>query len=199
MPGGDGSRSPATISTSNRKQKNMSGNVDTEVGAKPAMEAQHYRNEGIKMRMKNPAVLIPAAMVAIKGMAAAAREGGIDEVTPGLAHLRVSQVNGCGVCVDSGTRYLRRTEQSDERVSGVAAWRDTPYFTDAERAALALAEAATRLSDRPDPVPDSVWEEATRHFDEKQLASILLEIATTNVYNRLNVATRQVAGAWGGW
>ncbi len=94
---------------------------------------------------------------------------------------------------------MRRTEQSDERVSGVAAWRDTPYFTDAERAALALAEAATRLSDRPDPVPDSVWEKATRHFDEKQLASILLEIATTNVYNRLNVATRQVAGAWGGW
>jgi len=79
----------------------------------------------------------------------------------------------------------------------VAARRDTPFFTEAERAALALAEAVTRLSDRPDPVPDEIWDEAARHYDEKELASLLLMIATTKVYNRLNVSTKQTAGSWG--
>lgn len=79
----------------------------------------------------------------------------------------------------------------------MAAWREAPYFTDAERAALALTEAVTRLSDRADPVPDEIWGEAARHYDERGLAALLLMIATTNVFNRLNVATRQVAGAWG--
>jgi len=78
----------------------------------------------------------------------------------------------------------------------VAARREAPCFTDAERAALALAEAMTRLSDRADPVPDEVWDEAARHFDEQGLAALMLMIATTNVYNRLNVAIRQPVGAW---
>ena len=78
----------------------------------------------------------------------------------------------------------------------VAAWRDTPIFSDAERAALELTEAVTRLSDRSDPVPDEIWKEAARHYDEPALASLLLWIAMTNVWNRLNVATRQVAGDW---
>jgi alkylhydroperoxidase family enzyme len=79
----------------------------------------------------------------------------------------------------------------------VAAWREAPYFTEAERAALALTEAVTRLSDRADPVPDEIWDEAARHYDERGLAALILMIATTNVFNRLNVTTRQVAGAWG--
>jgi len=79
----------------------------------------------------------------------------------------------------------------------VAAWREAPCFTDAERAALALAEAMTRLSDRADPVPDEVRDEAARHYDERGLAALMLMIATTNVDNRLNVTIRQVAGAWG--
>ena len=70
-----------------------------------------------------------------------------------------------------------------------------PYFTDAERAALALTEAVTRLSDRPNPVPDDLWQEAARHYDEPGLAALLLSIASINVWNRLNVATRQVAGS----
>jgi len=78
----------------------------------------------------------------------------------------------------------------------VAAWRDAPYFTDAERAALALTEAVTRLSDRPDPAPDEIWDEAAKYYDEKGLAALLVGIATINVWNRLNVATRQVAGQW---
>jgi alkylhydroperoxidase family enzyme len=79
----------------------------------------------------------------------------------------------------------------------VAAWWGAPDFTDAECAALALTEAVTRLSDRADPVPDDVWNEAARHHDEPALAALILSIATTNVFNRLNVTTRQVAGAWG--
>jgi alkylhydroperoxidase family enzyme len=77
----------------------------------------------------------------------------------------------------------------------VAAWREAPYFTDDERAALALAEAATRLADRADPVPDEVWDEAADHYDEQQLAALLLWIGVTNLFNRLNATTKQVAGA----
>ena len=114
-----------------------------------------------------------------------------------LVHLRASQINGCSVCVDMHARDLRKAGESDERIFAVAAWRETPYYTDAERAALALAEAMTRLSDRPDPVPDDVWDEAARHYDERALAALTLSIATVNVWNRLNAATRQVAGsAW---
>ena len=86
--------------------------------------------------------------------------------------------------------------ETDERLHAVAAWRETPYFTDAERAALALAESVTRLADRPDAVPDDVWDEAAKHYDERGLAALVLHTATTNLFNRLNAATRQTAGAW---
>jgi alkylhydroperoxidase family enzyme len=90
------------------------------------------------------------------------------------------------------SRELKAAGEPDERISTVAAWRETPYFTDAERAALALSEAATRLADRSDPVPDAVWDEAARHYDEAQLAALVLSIATVNTWNRLNAATRQI-------
>lgn len=77
----------------------------------------------------------------------------------------------------------------------VAAWREAPYFTDAERAALALTEAVTRLADRPDPVPDEIWNEAARHYDEQGLAALIVMIATTNLFNRVNATIKQVAGA----
>lgn len=76
----------------------------------------------------------------------------------------------------------------------MAAWREAPYFTDAERAALALTEAATRLADQADPVPDAIWDEAAKHFDEKGLAAIIVMIAITNMFNRFNVTIRQMAG-----
>ena len=79
----------------------------------------------------------------------------------------------------------------------MATWREAPYFTDAERAALALAEAGTRISDRPDPVADAVWQEASAYYDEQQLAALVIEIALINAWNRLNVITKQPAGqAW---
>ncbi|MDR8407937.1 carboxymuconolactone decarboxylase family protein [Nonomuraea sp. 3-1Str] len=148
--------------------------------------------------MKNPAVVLSAAMAPVQELFKAARTGGVPETTLGLVHLRASQINGCGPCVESGVRTARKSGESDERMGLLVAWRETPYFTDAERAALALTEAATRLADRTDPVPDQIWEEATRHYDEAGLAAIVLMAAVTNLSNRLNVTTRQPAGQkWG--
>ena len=148
-------------------------------------------------RMSNPAMILPDAMQAVLALQAATSKGGVPPATLDLIHLRASQINGCSACVHGGTCHAKGAGESDERLFAVAAWRDAPYFTDAERAALALTEAVTRLSDRTDPVPDELWDEAVRHYDEPALAALLLAIATTNVFNRLNVATRQVAGAWG--
>jgi AhpD family alkylhydroperoxidase len=147
--------------------------------------------------MKNPAMVIPQAMQAIQALTAATEQGGVPPATLALVHLRVSQINGCSPCVHSGARQARRAGETDDRLATVAAWRHAPFFTDAERAALALGEAVTRLSERTDPVPDQVWDEAAKHFDERALAALILMIATTNLYNRLNLTTRQVAGAWG--
>jgi AhpD family alkylhydroperoxidase len=147
-------------------------------------------------RMKNPAMIIPEAMQALLSLQAAAAKGGVPAPTLELVHLRVSQINGCSLCVDGGVRHARKTGEKDERLFAVAAWREAPYFTDAERAALALAEAVTRLSDRPDPVPDDIWNEAVRHYDEKALSALILSIGLTNVFNRLNASTKQVAGSF---
>jgi AhpD family alkylhydroperoxidase len=111
-------------------------------------------------------------------------------------HLRASQINGCAVCVDMHARGAKNAGEADERLSTVAAWREAPYFSDAERAALALTEAATRLANRADPVPDEVFDEAARHYDEPALAALIVHIAAINAWNRLNVTTRQPAGEW---
>lgn len=150
----------------------------------------------MEKRMNNPAMVVPEAMQLLQALNAAGQKSGVPATTLGLVHLRASQINGCSACVDGGARYAKQSGETDERLFAVAAWRDAPYFTDAERAALALAEAVTRLSDRENPVPDEIWDEATRHYDESALAALILSIATTNVFNRLNVTTRQIAGAW---
>jgi alkylhydroperoxidase family enzyme len=149
----------------------------------------------MQSRMKNPAMVMPEAMQAIQALAKSVERGGVPLRTLSLVHLRASQINGCGVCVDLAFRF-KKSEDTNERLFAVSAWRDTPYFSDAERAALALAEAVTRLSDRADPVPDDIWNEAARHYNEPQLASLILGISVTNVWNRINVATKQVAGEW---
>src|SRR5712671_2792188 len=145
----------------------------------------------MEARMKDPAAVLPGAWQAVVALNQASDSGGVPADTMEIVHLRVSQINGCSACVASAAN----SKQSAERLVTVAAWREAPYFTDAERAALALAEAATRLSDRPDPVPDEIWDEVARHYDEAQLAALVLMIATTNLFNRLNATTRQVAGA----
>ena len=149
----------------------------------------------MQARMKNPAMIIPGAMESLQGLAKTAEQGGVPKKTLDLVHLRASQINGCSVCVDMNFRF-KTADETMERLFAVAAWQDAPFFTDDERAALALTEAVTRLSDRSDPVPDEIWKEARQHYDETALASLLLWIATTNVWNRLNVPTKQVAGEW---
>jgi AhpD family alkylhydroperoxidase len=149
----------------------------------------------MQARMKNPAMVVPGVMQALQALSKSV-EKALPERTLDLVHLRASQINGCSVCVDMHARLLKQAGETDERLFAVAAWRDAPYFTDAERAALALTEAATRLSDREDPVPDEIWAEAARHYDERTLAALIVAIATINVWNRLNVTTRQVAGEW---
>lgn len=147
-------------------------------------------------RMKSPAQLLPGVMQSIRHLSSSAANNDVPASTIGLIELRASQINGCSVCVDIHARFLKEAGETDERLFAVAAWSDAPYFTNPERAALALAEAVTRLSDRPDPVPDEIWNEAARHYNERQLAALLIAISAINVWNRLNVATRQVAGEW---
>lgn len=147
-------------------------------------------------RMNNPASYLPDAMPALLTLASALRNGGVPATTLDLIHLRASEINGCSACIETGTRHARKAGESEERLDSVATWRESDHFTDAERAALELAEAVTRLSDRTDPVPDAVWEGAKSHYDETALATLVLAIAMTNVWNRLNVTTRQPAGNW---
>ncbi|MFD7441469.1 carboxymuconolactone decarboxylase family protein [Streptomyces sp. NPDC059909] len=149
----------------------------------------------MQARMNNPATVIPSAMPAILDLLKATRKGGVPETTLELVHLRASQINGCSYCVVGGASSARKAGVTEDQLTAVAAWREAPYFSDAERAALALTEAATRLSDQSDPVPDAVWDNAADHYDEQQLAAIILMIGTTNLFNRLNATTRQVAGA----
>lgn len=151
----------------------------------------------MKARMSNPASVIPGAWDAVSALAHVSDGFGISETTRAVVHLRVSQINGCSSCVDASAKTGKTNGLTDEQAATVAAWRDAPYFTDTDRAALALAECVTRLADRSDPVPDLVWDEAARHYDEQALAALLLWIAAVNTFNRLNVPTRQVAGAWG--
>ncbi len=145
-------------------------------------------------RIKNPAAIVPNAMTAMINLAKIAESTSVPPKTLSLVHLRASQINHCAVCVDLEIKKSTERETA-QRLAAVAVWRDAPFFTDAERAALGLAEAVTRLADRDDAVSDEIWAEAARHYDESQLAGLVLYITIANVWNRLNVATRQVAGA----
>ena len=149
-------------------------------------------------RMKSPVFVLPGTREAILSIVKASEAAGVPRVTLELVNTRVGQLNGCSVCVDMHSRALKKLGESDARVHTLSVWREAPYFTDAERAALALAEASTRLSDRTDAVPDDVWQEAARHFSEPALAALLMTIAVSNLWNRLNVPTRQVTGEWVG-
>ena len=148
----------------------------------------------MQSRIKNPALSLPGAFDALQALHKTTEKSGIPRVTFELMNLRASQINGCAVCVDMHSRGLRKLGDKPERIYAVAAWREAPYFTDAERAALALTEAASRLSDRADPVPDEVWNEAARHYDEAQLGALVMAIGVINLWNRLNAATRQIGG-----
>ncbi len=150
----------------------------------------------MQARMQNPAMIVPRALQAMLALGAAIKNDAVPAKTLELIHLRASQINGCSLCVDMHARSLKDGKESDERLFAVAAWEDSPHFTDAERAALALTEAATRISDRANPVSDEIWNEAARHYNEEALAILVLNIAVINAWNRLNVTTKQIAGEW---
>lgn len=154
------------------------------------------REPVLHSRMQNPAVLVPEAMHALQALGKTSRKRGVPARTLGLIELRARHMNDCSLCVDMHSRELKQSGESDERLFVVAAWRDVPYFTNADRAALALAEAVTRISDRPDPVPYEIWDESCKYYDEIGLSSLLISIAAINVWNRFNVNTKQVAGPW---
>ncbi|MEV4071377.1 carboxymuconolactone decarboxylase family protein [Nonomuraea fuscirosea] len=146
----------------------------------------------MQARMQSPADA--DVMAAIKGLYKAMYSGGVDPRVLELIHLRASQINGCSPCVHAGIAAARKQGESDERLHSVVAWRETPFFTEAERAALALAEAATRIQDGAPGVTDEIWAAAAEHFDERQLSAIVLDIALTNFFNRINHTLREQAG-----
>lgn len=147
-------------------------------------------------RMTNAVVSMPGVLDALQALSAAASNAGLSKSTIGLVGLRASQINGCAVCLDMHTRGAKKAGETDERLATLPAWRESPYFSDAERAALALTEAGTRLADKTDPVPAEVFAEAARHFDEQALAALVVSIAAINTWNRLNVISGQIAGEW---
>ena len=149
----------------------------------------------MEARMKNPVYVVPGALQALQGFSATFKDR-LPADTVDLVNLRASQINGCSVCVEMHAVSLKDQGLPDEKIFAVGAWRESPYFTDAERAALALTESLTRISDRPDAVSDEVWSEVEMLYEPGQLAALVLTIATINTWNRLNVATRQVAGPW---
>jgi AhpD family alkylhydroperoxidase len=146
--------------------------------------------------MKSPAFTVPDALTALQLLSKATERCDVPRTTLELIHLRVGQINGCSVCVDMHSRALKKQGESEARIFALAAWREAPYYSEAERAALALAEATTRLSDRPSAVTDEIWQEAARHFSEHALGALVMTIALANLWNRLNAATRQVSGDW---
>ena len=145
-------------------------------------------------RIKNPAMSLPGAFEALQALHKATEKAGVPRATLEFMNLRASQINGCSVCVDMHSRALKKLGEKDVRIFALSAWREAPYYSDAERAALALTEAGSRLSDRADPVPDEVWKEAARHYSETQLSALVMSIGMINLWNRLNAVTRQVGG-----
>ena len=148
----------------------------------------------MEARMTHPVTMLPDAMKALVALSQAAQSITVPPTTHQLMQLRVSQINGCSVCVDMHARELKNLGEEDQRIWGVGAWKESPFFSDAERAALDLAEHVTRLADQFDAVPDAVWDKAVDHYNEKELSSLLISIAAINVWNRLNAATRQPVG-----
>ena len=142
-------------------------------------------------RMKQPALVVPGALQALLTVDKILKKGDVPLSTLYLVQIRASQINGCSFCIDMHCKEAKHAGETDERLWSVAAFREATCFNDAERAALELTECATRLSDRGESVPEDVYARAAKHYDETALASLILNIAMINFWNRLNVTTRQ--------
>ncbi|MEU0687207.1 carboxymuconolactone decarboxylase family protein [Streptomyces uncialis] len=143
-------------------------------------------------RMTNPSLVVPGALQPLLDLTKVLSTNGVPQLTLDLIRLRVSQVNGRPIHVPSHLGEGDARKATDERLLRVAEWRDAPCYSDAERAALALAGGASRLSEEEDPVPDDVWQEAARHYDERGLGVLMMQIGLVNLWNCVNVTTRQV-------
>jgi AhpD family alkylhydroperoxidase len=150
----------------------------------------------MKARMRHPVEILPEALKALHALDRSAED--LPYVTRKMVQLRASQINGCSFCVEMHARELKKAGESDQRVFTVAAWRDAPWYNEAERSALALTEAVTRLADTSEPVPDALWNEVAKYYEPPALSALLVQIALINVWNRLNVPIGHPAGGWGG-
>src|SRR4051812_47057794 len=149
----------------------------------------------MEARLKNPTMLLPDVMPAIQSLLGATYKAGVPPATLALVHLRASQMNGCHLCLETGMCHAQKAGETDDRLFAIAGWRTASCFTPAERAALALTESVTALS-KDDPVPDAVWNETAKYYDEQGIAALLLAITMANMFNRFNIATRQVEATW---
>jgi AhpD family alkylhydroperoxidase len=139
----------------------------------------------------------PTAMKLVKHLNSAGRvltESGLPRSTQELVKLRASQINGCGFCTDMHYKDAIHAGEDPLRLNLVAAWREATVFTDAERAALELAEQGTRIADAREGVTDEAWDNAVQHYDEEELGALVAVIALINTYNRVNVIVRMPAG-----
>ncbi|MEE1800972.1 carboxymuconolactone decarboxylase family protein [Streptomyces sp. JV176] len=139
----------------------------------------------------------PASAKALKHVIAASKalaDSTLPNATKELVRLRASQINGCAGCIDMHTKEAAHAGETAVRLHLVAAWREATVFTDAERAALELAEQGTRIADAAGGVTDEAWANAAKHYNEEELAALVCDIAIINAFNRLNVITQQPAG-----
>src|SRR4030095_16459775 len=136
----------------------------------------------------------PEAYHAMLGIERYLQQSGLDESLQNLIKLRVSQVNGCAYCIDMHWKDLRAAGESEQRLYGLDAWEESPYYSDRERAALAWAESVTNIQDGH--VPDSVYEDVKKFFNDKELADLTLAVTAINSWNRLSIAARTVPGTY---
>ncbi len=136
----------------------------------------------------------PDGIAAMRGLEAYVRGSGLEASLLELVKTRASQINGCAYCLDMHTKDARAGGETEQRLYTLSAWRETPFFTERERAALAWTEAVTQIADGP--VPDSVFALAREHFGEKELVDMTMAIVAINGWNRLSVAFKRVAGTY---
>jgi len=142
----------------------------------------------------NYAKVAPGVVETMLGLSNYLRKSGLDESLLNLVYLRASQINGCAFCIDMHWKDLRAAGENEQRLYGLDAWEESPYYSDRERAALAWTEVVTNIRDGD--VPDEVYEHVRKSFTEKELADLTLAVTAINGWNRLSIAMRTVAGAY---
>jgi AhpD family alkylhydroperoxidase len=135
-----------------------------------------------------------SAMKALYGLGIYLAKSPIEQPLLNLIYFRVSQINGCAYCLDMHSKDLRAKGETEQRLYVLDAWREAPFYTDRERAALAWAEAVTRITGGD--VPDKIYEQACKQFSEQELIDLTLAVTTINSYNRINIAFRTTAGSY---